>query len=240
MPNLSRLMLIVRSFTLPVIVRQPCRFSVALQKMSSGGQLWACILRIDEALRIFFGIKSLAITVVLSMDGLPVFDPGADFWEAVLDGTFQWDWIVEGYHSATLPPLTTSGAWSLPNCTAPASTKAQTIGTVLPSPESKCSVRLDFRVLQYNCLTLKGAAATQLMAKTLESHRLPLAFFQETRSQMFGISEEGPFGDSVPLPKALAWRVARFGTSLSAAPPRHNEPFTPSQDCSLYSPRLPD
>ena len=121
------------------------------------------------------------------------FSPGENFWSAVHEDLFQWHWILSCRSCSALPFLSCTGSWCKASCTFAPSTSPSTVGTVpLPvSGTNACQLRL--RVIQYNCLSLKGIAASELMHATLSVHGYHLAFFQETRVQTAGISENSDF-----------------------------------------------
>ena len=78
------------------------------------------------------------------------------FWQAIDEGILEWLWLAFRPHSAALPFLTPQGTWFLPACDVKPSTKATCSGLSRPSHVPTDIHRLDFRVLQYNCLSLKG------------------------------------------------------------------------------------
>ena len=122
-----------------------------------------------------------------------IFCPGTTFWAAVNEGFFNWSWLLDCGSRPTLPPLTADGGWSWANCTFPESSRPATIGTTRTVPTATANQTLQLTVVQYNCLSLHGLAARELMAKGLHRLRPQIAFFQETRTRGDAISMAGQF-----------------------------------------------
>ena len=115
------------------------------------------------------------------------------FWAAVHEGTLEWLWLTSQCTDATLPRLSHVGGWTSAACAAATSTTPTTIGTTLPTGEVSRPFPFSLKILQYNCLSMKGQAAAALMAKGLCSHRIHVAGFQETRVNATGIRQEGDY-----------------------------------------------
>ena len=110
------------------------------------------------------------------------------FWQAIDEGIFEWLWLAFRPQPEALPFLTPQGTWSLPACDVRPSTQATCSGLSRPSHFPTDVHRLDFRVLQYNCLSLKGDAAREMIHQSLVAQGVQLAAFQETRRRECGIS----------------------------------------------------
>ena len=117
----------------------------------------------------------------------------SQFWDAVSEGVFEWLWITNPCSAAVLPHLSHAGGWTKATCAAATSTLPTTIGT-LPSLSDTCQpFSFSLKILQYNCLSMKGQAASALIEKGLQRHKVHIAGFQETRVKADGIRQEGDF-----------------------------------------------
>ena len=132
-----------------------------------------------------------------------LFDPGHAFWAAVEEGLFEWTWLLHVTSSFSLPPLTPSSGWSEANCRFPPSTAPATIGTRPPPDAVPSCCRLRLRCVQYNCLSLKGIAARELLLRGLEQSHVHVAFLQECRVSQDPIIDLGTFWvlSSQPTPR---------------------------------------
>ena len=122
-----------------------------------------------------------------------LFHPGDAFWAAVQEGFFHWSWLLDCGSSPLCPSLSVDGNWSRATCDFPESSRPATIGTAAPVHGALLSHRLQLDVVQYNCLSLRGLAARELMNKGLCALRPQIAFFQETRTSQDPISSVGQF-----------------------------------------------
>ena len=77
-------------------------------------------------------------------------------------------------------------------CAARTSTAPVSLGLEVAT-EDPIPFHFDFRVIQYNCLSMRGQAAQELVATGLERQQVAIAGFQETRRREEGIRQEGQF-----------------------------------------------
>ena len=115
------------------------------------------------------------------------------FWSAVQERVFDWLWVARQPSSSGLPFLTPEGSWSTAACAAPTSTHPATLGMTVTTGTSSQPFAFDLRVMQYNCLSMRGQAALELMAQSLQAQRVAIAGFQETRRRESGIRREGRY-----------------------------------------------
>ena len=101
------------------------------------------------------------------------------FWDAVQERVFDWLWVATCPPSSQLPFLSPEGNWSMAACAAPTSTSPSELGLVQPSAASSMPYYVDLRVIQYNCLSMQGQAAAELICKGLQRHKVAVAGFQD-------------------------------------------------------------
>ena len=126
-------------------------------------------------------------------DGL--FVKAEAFWAGVHERFCDWVWLLapQFLSSAQLPSLTPGGSWTKASCEAPPSTNVDP-DILQPAPcPTTGQVELCVRALQYNCLSLRGAPAQELMIKGLRRHSVQAAFFQETRLGATGVGANDDF-----------------------------------------------
>ena len=94
--------------------------------------------------------------------------------EQAADKTLQWFWVLgdSPAQHAQYPFLGASGGWRAAAPTIPATMGLQ------PASGEPADCRLDLHILQYNCLSLKGHLAAQLMQAGLNRQGVHLAGFQ--------------------------------------------------------------
>ena len=114
------------------------------------------------------------------------------FWAGVQERVFDWLWVSRYPSSPQLPFLSADGSWSMAACAARTSTAPQTLG-LDAAPADPSPFHFDFRVVQYNCLSMRGQAASELIATALDRLHVAIAGFQETRRRDDGIRQEGQF-----------------------------------------------
>ena len=112
------------------------------------------------------------------------------FWAGVREKVCDWVWLLAPRYRSTpqFPSLSDTGTWTKATCEAPPSTS--TDATVLqPSPAvTQGNGEICCQVLQYNCLSLRGAPAQEMMSAGLRRCSAQLAFFQETRLGLTGVT----------------------------------------------------
>ena len=116
------------------------------------------------------------------------------FWQGISEGVIDWAWTCHGQaNSAHVPPLGADGTWSAAAC--------QTQPVTLPpspyfAPEAvaeSMAQELYMSLVQYNCLSIKGQAAKEIMATALDQIGCGVAGLQETRTADDGISAPGSY-----------------------------------------------
>ena len=117
--------------------------------------------------------------------------PGSleSFWQALDEEVFEWLWMAFCPKAASLPFLTPQGTWISPACSVRPSTEAVCSGISRPAVVPTDIHHLDFKVLQYNCLSMKGDAAQEMLARGLTHNGVALAGFQESRRKDSGIAQ---------------------------------------------------
>ena len=111
------------------------------------------------------------------------------FWAGVRERVSDWLWLLAPQFSGSplLPALTAQGAWTQAACEVSPSTSMPT-EALLPAPQTvHADAEVLVRLLQYNCLSLRGAPAQALMVKGLRRNLVQVAFFQETRLSATGV-----------------------------------------------------
>ena len=131
---------------------------------------------------------ALAKCAVFEASAFPCADCHCQFWDAVHEGALEWLWLTSRGSSPSLPFLNCDGGWSFAASTVPSS-----IGLTPPAAGPSCPFPFSLRILQYNCLSMKGSAAAALIAKGLHRQKIHFAGFQETRTPHDGIRQEGDF-----------------------------------------------
>ena len=136
---------------------------------------------------------ALAKCAVFEASAFPCADCHCQFWDAVHEGALEWLWLTSRGSSPSLPFLNCDGGWSFAACSAATSTVPSSIGLTPPTAGPSCPFPFSLRILQYNCLSMKGSAAAALIAKGLHRQKIHFAGFQETRTPHDGIRQEGDF-----------------------------------------------
>ena len=120
---------------------------------------------------------------------------GTVFWTGVAEKVCDWVWLLAPRYAAScqLPALSESGVWNKATCEVAPSTVAEAC-LFQPAPAStRQPAKTSFRVVQYNCLSLRGAPAQALMVAGLKTCRVQVATFQETRLSQSGIGFNDAF-----------------------------------------------
>ncbi|OLQ11339.1 hypothetical protein AK812_SmicGene4821 [Symbiodinium microadriaticum] len=111
------------------------------------------------------------------------------FWAGVRERVSDWLWLLAPQFSGSsmLPTLSAHGAWTKAACEVPPSTHLHN-DVLLPAPRTvHADAEVLIRLLQYNCLSLRGAPAQELMVRGLRRSSVHAAFFQETRLGATGV-----------------------------------------------------
>ncbi|CAE7734509.1 unnamed protein product [Symbiodinium sp. CCMP2592] len=119
----------------------------------------------------------------------------SDCFEAcVAEGTFHHLWMLVGdsYSRVQLPWKDDSGSWTRAACNTPASTLASSAPFCCAPPEPE-SCSIEATLITYNCLSVRGLAARELMDRGLHKHHCAAAGLQETRDPEEGISSTENF-----------------------------------------------
>ncbi|CAE7661080.1 unnamed protein product, partial [Symbiodinium sp. CCMP2456] len=105
------------------------------------------------------------------------------FWQGVREGVADWLWMLApGFSSGScLPPVTSQGTWTAASCVMPTSTQADPALFCPSPPASQGCAQIKSRVLQYNCLSLRGKPAQEMMSSGLSGLEVAVAMLQETR-----------------------------------------------------------
>ncbi|CAE7939361.1 hypothetical protein AK812_SmicGene2968 [Symbiodinium microadriaticum] len=112
------------------------------------------------------------------------------FWAGVRERVCDWVWLLAPRFRSTpqFPSLSDTGTWTKATCEAPPSTSTDA-AVLQPSPDTtKGQGEICCQVLQYNCLSLRGAPAQAMMSAGLRRCSAQLAFFQETRLGQTGVT----------------------------------------------------
>ncbi|CAE7820750.1 unnamed protein product [Symbiodinium microadriaticum] len=135
------------------------------------------------------GLADAAAKSVLKQEHAPTED-FSSFWMAVSEGVVAKLWLVPSHPltACTLPHLSGSGTWSQAHCAVKRQTPLDSIFGTHPKEAPTQRVDLHLRILQYNALSLRGAGATDLIARGLAKHRVDIAGLQETRLKTEGIT----------------------------------------------------
>ena len=136
-----------------------------------------------------------ALAKCATFDGTAAPHPASwhSFWDSVKEGILEWLWVVLHCSTTALPFLSDFGGWSLAACEAAVATTPSTVGTIPPPSDPSVPFPFSLRVVQYNCLSMKGQAACDLISRGLQRHKVHIAGFQETRTGSDGIRQEGEF-----------------------------------------------
>ena len=116
-------------------------------------------------------------------------------WCAIAEEVVDRLWLVPLHpaHAIGLPPLREDGTWSAANCSCRLPTALGRPFCMPEQAQTAQDVLLDFRLMQYNALSLKGAGALELFAAGLRRSRVDIAGVQETRLRHDGLSTQGDF-----------------------------------------------
>ena len=117
------------------------------------------------------------------------------FWAGVHERVCDWVWLLAPRFRSTpqLPSLSDTGAWTKATCEAPPSTTTDA-AVLQPSPDTtQGQGEICCQVLQYNCLSLRGAPAQAMMSAGLRRCSAQLAFFQETRLGLTGVTSNDDY-----------------------------------------------
>ena len=114
--------------------------------------------------------------------------------EAVSDGSLQWAWLLSHSHARAVqfPYVTDTGTWTAAAATCPPATRPVDMG-IVAGREVSTVVHVDLHAVQYNCLSMKGEVAVQLLQAGLAARGVHVAGFQETRVPWSGISTRGRY-----------------------------------------------
>ena len=113
---------------------------------------------------------------------------------SVKDRTAQWAWLFckTQANDVQLPFLSARGTWLNAAAVCQPSTFPADMGFGRATG-SPVATTLRLSVVQYNCLSLKGGEAVQMMQAGLRRQKVHLAGLQETRMRWDGISQQGDF-----------------------------------------------
>ena len=121
---------------------------------------------------------------------------GEAFHLAVSERLFEGAWILgrDARVQAQLPSVGPDGTWNMAALTCPFATRPEAFATFGRNfqPSSK-SQAVSLRIMQYNCLSLKGDLAKELMRRGLEQQETTVAGLQETRTNSTGVTRCGAF-----------------------------------------------
>ena len=120
---------------------------------------------------------------------------GTVFWTGVAEKVCDWIWLLAPRYAAScqLPALSESGVRNKATCEVAPSTTAEA-RLFQPAPAStRQPAKISFRVVQYNCLSLRGAPAQALMVAGLKTCQIQVATFQETRLGQSGVGSNDAF-----------------------------------------------
>ena len=118
-----------------------------------------------------------------------------NFWAGVHDKVLDWIWLLAPqFRSAVLlPSLSDTGVWTKAACDVPPSTLADPNVLRPAPPTTRGPGSICFQMLQYNCLSLRGAPAQAMMTAGLRRNAVQLAFLQETRLGSTGVTANDDF-----------------------------------------------
>ena len=113
---------------------------------------------------------------------------------SVQDRTAQWAWLFckTRANDVQLPFLSARGTWLNAAAVCQPSTFPVEMGFG-QAADPLVATTLRLTAVQYNCLSLKGGEAVQMMQSGLRRQQVHLAGLQETRTRWDGISQQGDF-----------------------------------------------
>ena len=114
--------------------------------------------------------------------------------EAVFDGTIGWLWVACTHQAQAVqyPHLGRDGCWTHAAATCQPATQPDRMGLAVHET-APATYQVCLRLVQYNCLSLKGDVALKLMQRGLDKQRAGVAGLQETRLPHSGITLHGNF-----------------------------------------------
>ena len=130
----------------------------------------------------------------------------------------SWLWLLGSDRSIgrQLPSVDAAGTWSLSACQTQIATLPSWEPKLAPAP-SQLEAPCQLRIVQYNCLSLRGHGSDSLIEAGAKRHRVHLMALQETRQSGAQIRSVGNFW--VVSAPCTSQGIVRFGLAKVPLPP---------------------